>query len=107
MRPGEPVRFDSRCLSPSADALTGSSSTKFRERETGFDPATSLLGKHWKLCAVILTSGASPKASSHTAAFACPVQAARSRDALETIPCLTVHLGHFLSHPARMPLAHP
>ena len=27
--------------------------------------------------------------------------------ALETIPCLTVHLGHFLSHPARMPLAYP
>jgi hypothetical protein len=27
--------------------------------------------------------------------------------ALETIPQLTVHLGHFLSHPVRMPLAHP
>jgi uncharacterized LabA/DUF88 family protein len=27
--------------------------------------------------------------------------------ALETIPVLTIHLGHFLSHPARMPLAHP
>jgi len=27
--------------------------------------------------------------------------------ALETIPYLTVHLGHFLSHPVRMPLAHP
>jgi len=31
MRPGEPVRFDSRCLLPSADALTGSPSTNFRE----------------------------------------------------------------------------
>ena len=27
--------------------------------------------------------------------------------ALETIPHLTVHLGHFLTHPTRMPLAHP
>jgi hypothetical protein len=27
--------------------------------------------------------------------------------ALETIPHLTVHLGHFLTHPARMPLARP
>ena len=41
MRPEEPVRFDSRCLFPSADALTGSSSTKFRERATGIEPAFS------------------------------------------------------------------
>ncbi len=27
--------------------------------------------------------------------------------ALNTIPHLTIHLGHFLSHPARMPLARP
>jgi hypothetical protein len=27
--------------------------------------------------------------------------------ALQTIPHLSVHLGHYLSHPVRMPLAHP
>lgn len=27
--------------------------------------------------------------------------------ALEMIPDVTVHLGHFLTHPTRMPLAHP
>jgi len=27
--------------------------------------------------------------------------------ALQTIPNLTVHYGHYLSHPVRMPLAHP
>jgi hypothetical protein len=27
--------------------------------------------------------------------------------ALETIPHMSIHLGHFLSHPVRMPLAHP
>jgi hypothetical protein len=27
--------------------------------------------------------------------------------ALRTIPHLSVHLGHYLSHPVRMPLAHP
>lgn len=27
--------------------------------------------------------------------------------ALETIPCLSVHLGHFLTHPVSMPLADP
>ena len=27
--------------------------------------------------------------------------------ALETLPLVSIHLGHYLSHPTRMPLAHP
>lgn len=27
--------------------------------------------------------------------------------ALQTIPHVSIHLGHYLSHPVRMPLAHP
>lgn len=39
-----------------------------------------------------------------------PQQAQRQQTylrALRTIPKLSVHLGHYLSHPVRMPLAHP
>lgn len=39
-----------------------------------------------------------------------PQQAQRQQTylrALATIPHLTIHLGHYLSHPTKMPLAHP